>query len=75
TLLNGRDPDTGRNRPANLELVRLTIPRRVYTFRHMDYVVEAVKRIWKKREQIKGFELSYESPVLRHFTARFKWVK
>ncbi|MEA3557989.1 MAG: tryptophanase [Candidatus Thermoplasmatota archaeon] len=75
TLLNGRDPDTGKNRPAKLELVRLTIPRRVYTFRHMDFVVKAVKKVWEKRETIKGFELLYESPVLRHFTAKFKWVE
>lgn len=75
TLLNGRDPDTGLNRPATLELVRLTIPRRVYTFKHLDYVVEAVKKVWEKRDEIKGFELSYEPPVLRHFTAMFEWVK
>jgi len=75
TLLNGRDPDTGENRPAKLELVRLTIPRRVYTHRHMDYVVKAVKKVWEKRDEIKGFELTQEPPVLRHFTARFKWVE
>lgn len=73
TLLNGRDPDTGENRPANLELVRLTIPRRVYTQRHMDYVVNSVMKVWEKREEIKGFDLTYEPPVLRHFTAKFKW--
>ncbi|MDG6225257.1 MAG: tryptophanase [Candidatus Thermoplasmatota archaeon] len=74
TLLNGRDPKTGQNRPAKLELVRLTIPRRVYTFRHMDYVVEAVKKVWSMRDEIKGFELVHEPPVLRHFTARFRWA-
>jgi tryptophanase len=74
TLLNGRDPESGANRPAKLELVRLTIPRRVYTHRHMDYVVKAVLKVWEKRDQIKGFELTYEPPVLRHFTAKFKWV-
>lgn len=74
TLLNGRDPKTGQNRPAKLELVRLTIPRRVYTFRHMDYVVEAVKKVWNMRDEIKGFELVHEPPVLRHFTARFRWA-
>ncbi|MGA1792347.1 MAG: tryptophanase [Thermoplasmatota archaeon] len=75
TLLNGRDPDTGENRPAKLELVRLTIPRRVYTHRHMEYVVKAVKKVWEKRDEIKGFELTDEPPVLRHFTARFKWAE
>jgi len=73
TLLNGRDPVTKQNRPAKLELVRLTIPRRVYTHRHMDYVAEAVKRIGEIRNGIKGFDLAYEPPVLRHFTARFRW--
>ena len=75
TLLNGRDPDTGENRPAKLELVRLTIPRRVYTHRHMEYVVKAVKKVWEKRNEIKGFALTDEPPVLRHFTARFKWAE
>ncbi len=75
TLLNGRDPDTGKNRPAKLELVRLTIPRRVYTFKHLDYVVKAVLKVWEKREQIKGFDLTDEPPVLRHFTAKFKWAE
>jgi len=75
TLLNGRDPDTGMNRPAKLELVRLTIPRRVYTHRHLDYVAKAVKKVWDMRDSIRGLELTEEPPVLRHFTARFKWVE
>ncbi len=75
TLLNGRDPETGKNRPAKLELVRLTIPRRVYTHRHLDYVVKAVLKVWEIRDKIKGFELTEEPPVLRHFTARFKWAE
>jgi tryptophanase len=74
TLLNGRDPKTGKNRPAKLELVRLTIPRRTYTHRHLDFVVKSVKKVWEKREEIKGFKLTYEPPVLRHFTAKFKWA-
>lgn len=74
TLLNGRDPDTGENRPAKLELVRLTIPRRVYTYKHLDYVADSIRKIWDMRDSIKGFELTHEPPVLRHFTARFKWA-
>ena len=74
TLLNGRDPVTGENRPAKLELVRLTIPRRVYTHNHMEYVVDSVKKVWEIREKIKGFDFTHEPPVLRHFTARFKWA-
>ncbi len=73
TMLNGRDPETGKNRPAKLELVRLTIPRRVYTHRHMEYVVQSVKKVWKRKDVIRGMDFTYEAPVLRHFTAKFKW--
>jgi tyrosine phenol-lyase len=59
-------------RHATMELVRLAIPRRVYTQSHIDYVVEAVLRVWKKREQIHGLRLTYEAPFLRHFTARLE---
>jgi tyrosine phenol-lyase len=67
----GRDPETGKNRHPALELVRLTIPRRVYTDRHMDVVAWAVAELWSKREQIGGMEMVYEPPSLRFFTARF----
>jgi tryptophanase len=40
----------------------------------MDYVVNSVMKVWEKREEIKGFDLTYEPPVLRHFTAKFKWT-
>jgi tyrosine phenol-lyase len=59
-------------RHATMELVRLAIPRRVYTQSHIDYVVEAVLGVWKKREQIHGLRLTYEAPFLRHFTARLE---
>jgi tryptophanase len=59
-------------RHATMELVRLAIPRRVYTQSHIDYVIEAVLRVWKKREQIHGLRLTYEAPFLRHFTARLE---
>src|SRR3954468_20992070 len=55
---------------AKMDLVRLAIPRRVYTQSHIDYVVEIILEVWKRREQIKGLRLSYEAPFLRHFTAR-----
>src|SRR5271169_6632494 len=54
---------------AKMDLVRLAIPRRVYTQSHIDYVVEIILRVWKRREQIKGMRLTYEAPFLRHFTA------
>jgi tyrosine phenol-lyase len=57
---------------AKMDLVRLAIPRRVYTQSHIDYVVEVILEVWKKRRQIQGMKLSYEAPFLRHFTARLE---
>jgi tryptophanase len=57
---------------AKMDLVRLAIPRRVYTQSHIDYVVEVILEVWKHREKIKGLKLTYEAPFLRHFTARLK---
>ena len=57
---------------ATMDLVRLAIPRRVYTQSHIDYVVEVILDVWKKREQIRGMKLTYEAPFLRHFTARME---
>jgi tryptophanase len=59
---------------AAMDLVRLAIPRRVYTQSHMDYVVEVILEVWKRRERIQGLELTYEAPFLRHFTARLSPV-
>jgi len=57
---------------AKMDLVRLAIPRRVYTQSHIDYVVEIILQVWKKRGQIQGMKLTYEAPFLRHFTARLE---
>jgi tryptophanase len=54
---------------AKMDLVRLAIPRRVYTQSHVDYVIEIILEVWKRREQIRGLKLTYEAPFLRHFTA------
>jgi tyrosine phenol-lyase len=59
---------------AKMELVRLAIPRRVYTQSHIDYVVEIILEVWKKREAIRGLKLTYEAPFLRHFTAKLEPV-
>lgn len=67
----GRDKDGNHHYPK-LELVRLTIPRRVYTYSHLDVVAEAVIELYKKRDQVKGLRFVYEPPVLRFFTARFE---
>ena len=59
---------------AQMELVRLAIPRRVYTQSHIDYVVEVILRVWEHRRKIKGLRLTYEAPFLRHFTAHLEPV-
>ncbi len=68
----GRDPVTGQHRPSKLELVRLTIPRRVYTYSHMDVVADGVIEVFRKKDQLKGLRIVYEPPTLRFFTARFE---
>jgi len=57
---------------AKMDLVRLAIPRRVYTQSHIDYVVEVILDVWQNRERIQGLKLTYEAPFLRHFTARLE---
>ncbi|MCL1594587.1 MAG: tryptophanase [Actinomycetia bacterium] len=70
----GRDPETGDNRHPNLELVRLTIPRRVYTQSHMDVVAESVIEVCEHRETIRGLQFVYEPDSLRFFQARFEQI-
>ncbi|EHL08374.1 tyrosine phenol-lyase [Desulfitobacterium hafniense DP7] len=70
----GRDLKTGENRYPKLELVRLTIPRRVYTYAHMDIVARAVIELYQQRETIKGLKFVYEPEMLRFFTARFEHI-
>jgi tryptophanase len=65
------DPDTGEASPPPMELVRLAIPRRVYTQSHIDYVIEAVVEAWQHREQLRGLRIVEAPSVLRHFTAKF----
>jgi tryptophanase len=70
TAMFGKQPD-GSEQPAAMDLVRLAIPRRMYTQAHMDYVVEVVTEVWKKRESLKGMEFVEQPRALRHFTGRF----
>lgn len=69
----GRDAKTGENHKPKLETVRLTIPRRVYTYRHMDVVAESVIKLFKHKEDIRPLEFVYEPKQLRFFTAKFKY--
>ncbi|MHB2156547.1 tryptophanase [Calditrichota bacterium GD2] len=71
-MMAKKDPQTGKMIPPKLELVRLAIPRRVYTNMHMQYVAEAIIEIYREREKLKGFTIEYEADFLRHFTARLK---
>ncbi|MCX7798281.1 MAG: tyrosine phenol-lyase [Melioribacter sp.] len=67
----GRDPKTGLNRYPELELVRLTFPRRVYTQSHIDVTVESIAQVYQDRKKIKGLKMIYEPKYLRFFQARF----
>lgn len=66
------DKKTGELISPPMELVRLAIPRRVYTQSHIDFVAEVIIEVYKNRDKLKGYEITYEAPMLRHFTAKFK---
>jgi tyrosine phenol-lyase len=70
----GRNKETGENNKPSLELVRLTIPRRVYTQAHMDVVAESVESVFTEHEAIRGLRMTYEPKYLRFFQARFEPV-
>ncbi len=75
TLMFGKKDANGVEQPALMDLVRLAIPRRMYTQSHVDYVVEAIVEVWKRRAGIRGLELVEQAPFLRHFTARLRPVE
>ena len=74
TVMFGLDPHTGEERPARQDLLRLAIPRRVYTQSHMDYVIEAIGLVWERRKAIAGMKITEAPQFLRHFTAHFERV-
>ncbi len=73
-MFGKKDPASGRTIHPELEMVRLAIPRRVYTNMQIAYVAESIVELFRNRETIRGLRLTYEAPVLRHFTARFEEI-
>ncbi len=74
SFMFGKYDTEGRLIPAQMELVRLAIPRRVYTQSHIDYTAEVIINVFKQREQLRGLAITEEAPLLRHFTAKLKPV-
>lgn len=74
SVMFGKEVD-GKFAPASLELVRLAVPRRVYTQSHIDYAAEITIDVFKRRDFIPGYKITYEPPYLRHFTAHFEPVE
>lgn len=75
TLLADRDPVTRENRYPKLEMVRLAIPRRVYSNNHMDYIAVALKNVFDRRNELKnGFRITWEAPIMRHFTVELERI-
>jgi tryptophanase len=72
SVMAGRDPLTGENRRPSLELVRLAVPRRVYTSRQLEQAGDAAAGVLADGDSVRGLEMISEAPVLRHFTARFR---
>ncbi len=72
SMMFGKPQPDGSETPAVLELVRLTIPRRVYTQSHIDYVIEVIARVNARRDSIRGLRITHQAPFLRHFTARLE---
>ena len=70
----GRSKETGEHHKPKLETVRLTIPRRVYTYAHMDVVADGIIKLYKHKEDIRGLRFTYEPKQLRFFTARFEYI-
>ena len=74
TVMFGLKPDGGEEPPA-MDLVRLAIPRRVYTQSHMDYLIEVILEVYQRRAELKGMTITWQPPALRHFTAKFAYLE
>jgi len=75
SVMFGKYDDKGKLIPAMMELVRMAIPRRVYTQSHVDYLIEIILEVYNNRKKLKGYKITYEAPMLRHFTAKFEPLK
>lgn len=71
-MFGHKDPETGKDVYPELELLRLAIPRRVYTTAHIEYVAKTIIDVFNNKDRVKGLKLTYEAPMLRHFTARLE---
>ena len=75
TVMFGKlNPKTKRDTVSDMELVRPAFPRRVYTQSHVDYIVEVMEAIVKRKKEIRGYHITHQDPVMRHFTAKFEPV-
>lgn len=75
SYMMGNDPDTGEQIESEFEFTRLAIPRRVYTQSHLDVIVEALKAIKERKDTLKGYRITWEPKVLRHFTSKLEPIK
>lgn len=75
SFLLGRDPDTGENLESPFEWMRLCVPRRTYTYAHLDHVADSIIRVAEQGSELKGLDFDYEPEILRHFTASLKPVE
>lgn len=75
SYMMGNDPDTGEQIESEFEFTRLAVPRRVYTQSHLDVIVEALKAIKERKDTLKGYRITWEPKVLRHFTAKLEPLK
>ena len=75
SYMMGNDPDTGEQIESEFEFTRLAVPRRVYTQSHLDVIVEALKAIKERKDTLKGYRVTWEPKVLRHFTAKLEPLK
>lgn len=71
-MFGKKDPETKKHIAPKMELVRLALPRRVYTQSHIDYVIEAIIEVYNNRHSLRGYRFTFEPPILRHFLARFE---